>query len=190
MSQALSRSEPVHAIRLTVNGRAEALGVSPRRTLLHALREDLHLTGTKEGCGVGTCGACTVLVDGRAVLSCLMLAVQADGHAVETIEGLAAPAGTPSAADGRAAAGRRDAALDPLQRAFIAHDAFQCGFCTPGQIMALRGLLRRTPHPAPQEIRRATESNVCRCGAYLRIQRAALDVARSAEAGRTPAGGR
>lgn len=182
MSQLPSRSESVHVVRCTVNGRDERLSVSPRRTLLHALREDLHLTGTKEGCGVGTCGACTVLVDGRAVLSCLVLAVQAGGRTVETIEGVSAFGGDPATWDHRTGPPDQDTALDPLQRAFIAHDAFQCGFCTPGQIMALRGLLRRTPHPTPEEIRRATAGNVCRCGAYLRIQRAALEVARAAEA--------
>jgi len=150
----VSPSDASRPVRVTVNGRAEEIRVTPRHTLLHALREELHLTGTKEGCGVGTCGACTVLVDGKAVLSCLILAVQAGGRSVETIEGL------------RAAA---DGALDPLQQTFIEHDAFQCGFCTPGQIMALRGLLRQTPHPPAEEIRRALEGNVCRCGTYPRI---------------------
>jgi len=157
ISQAPARTPT--RIQLTVNGQREEVAVAPRRALLHVLREDLHLTGTKEGCGVGTCGACTVLVDGRAVLSCLMLAVQAAGRAVETIEAVG-----------------RDAA-DPLLAAFIRHDAFQCGFCTPGQIMALKGLFRRTPQPSLGEIRRAVEGNVCRCGAHLRIQAAALDVA-------------
>jgi len=164
-----ARVESAAAVTVTVNGQPEELRVAPRRTLLASLREDLHMTGTKEGCGVGTCGACTVLVDGKAVLSCLMLTVQADGHKVETIEGLA-----------------RDGALDPLQHAFIAQDAFQCGFCTPGQIMALRGLLRRNAHPSLEEVRHATEGNVCRCGAYLRIQAAALEVASSAETARKP----
>ncbi len=164
MSTPSAPSGSLHAVRVTVNGRPEALRVPARRTLLQVLREDLHLTGTKEGCGVGTCGACTVLVDGRAMLSCLVLAVQADGRTVETIEGLS-----------------RDGALDPLQQAFIAHDALQCGFCTPGQVMALRALLRATPHPSLDEIRRAVEGNVCRCGAYPRIQQAALEVARAAE---------
>lgn len=159
-------SDPGRPVRLTVNGRVEEIHVAPRHTLLHALREDLHLTGTKEGCGVGTCGACTVLVDGKAVLSCLLLAVQADGRSIETIEGL-----RPGAAG----------ALDPLQEAFLQHDAFQCGFCTPGQIMTLRGLLRQTPRPSAEEIRRALEGNVCRCGAYIRIEDAALEVARTAE---------
>jgi len=157
-------TETASAITLTVNGERTQIQVSPRRTLLAALREDLHLTGTKDGCGVGTCGACTVLVDGKAVLSCLVLAVQADGRAVETVEGLA-----------------REGALHPIQQAFIREDAFQCGFCTPGQIMALRGLLRRNPHPSNAEVRRALDGNVCRCGAYLRIQAAALDVARAVE---------
>lgn len=155
----LAPAEASTKIQLTVNGQREEVAVAPRRTLLQVLREDLHLTGTKDGCGVGTCGACTVLVDGRAVLSCLMLAVQASGRAVETIEAV-----------------DRDAA-DPLLAAFIRHDAFQCGFCTPGQIMALRGLFRLTPRPSIGEIRRAVEGNVCRCGAHLRIQAAALDVA-------------
>lgn len=160
----MSRTSPSpntsHVIRLTVNGRPEEIRVSPRRALLHVLREDLHLIGTKEGCGVGTCGACTVLVDGKAILACLVLAVQADGRAIETVESLT-----------------RNGEPDPLQQAFIRHDAFQCGFCTPGQLMALHGLLRRTPHPSGEEIHRALSGNVCRCGAYLRIQAAALEVA-------------
>ena len=161
-------ASPPHLIGVTVNGRAEELRVWPRHTLLHALREDLHLTGTKEGCGVGTCGACTVLLDGKPVLSCLLLAVQTAGRTVETIESLS-----------------RDGQLDRLQQVFIQHDAFQCGFCTPGQIMALRGLLRRFPSPSPEEIRRALEGNVCRCGAYLRIHAAALEMARTAETARS-----
>ncbi len=160
MSTPALKHDATREIRLTVNGRPEGIRVSPRRTLLQTLREDLHLTGAKDGCGVGTCGACTVLLDGNAVLSCLLLAVQASGRNVETVEGL-----------------RRDGHLDRLQEAFIRHDAFQCGFCTPGQIMALRALLRRTPHPSPGEIHRALSGNVCRCGAYLRIQAAALEVA-------------
>ncbi len=147
-------------VTVTVNGRGETLRVPGRRSLLHALREDLHLTGTKEGCGVGTCGACTVLLDGRPVLSCLMLAVQAEGRAVETIESLS-----------------RDGALAPVQDAFVRHDALQCGFCTPGQIMALEGLLRRTSRPSEELVRRALEGNVCRCGTQLRIQEAARELA-------------
>ena len=164
---------PTHAspdgpliVTVTVNGRGETLSVPARRSLLHALREDLHLTGTKEGCSVGTCGACTVLLDGRPVFSCLMLAVQAEGRAVETIESLS-----------------RDGALAPVQDAFVRHDALQCGFCTPGQIMALEGLLRRTPRPSEELVRRALEGNVCRCGTQLRIQEAARELAGPGAAG-------
>ncbi|HKV44283.1 MAG TPA: (2Fe-2S)-binding protein [bacterium] len=150
-----------------MNGRSHDAVVSPRRTLLHLLREGLHLTGTKEGCSVGTCGACTVLVDGKAMLSCLVLAVQAHGRSIETVEGVA-----------------EQGEADPLMAAFIAHDAFQCGFCTPGQIMALRGLFRQQPTASAEEIRRAVEGNVCRCGTHLRIQAAALDVAGQGGAGK------
>jgi aerobic-type carbon monoxide dehydrogenase small subunit (CoxS/CutS family) len=153
---------PPHVIRCLVNGRSLELSVAPRRMLLQVLREDLHLTGTKEGCSLGTCGACTVLVDGRAVLSCLLLAVQANGRTVETIEAVG-----------------RDS--DPLLDAFVQHDAFQCGFCTPGQIMALRGLFRQNPRASEQEIRRAVEGNVCRCGAHLRIRAAALAAVRGSD---------
>ncbi len=146
---------PGPRIQCVINGRAQELAPPPRRTLLQLLRDDLHLTGTKEGCNIGTCGACTVLVDGRAVLSCLFLGVQVDGRTVETIEAAAQDS-------------------DPLLDAFIEHDAFQCGFCTPGQIMALRGLFRQHPQASAEEIRRAVDGNVCRCGAQLRIQAAAL----------------
>jgi len=151
---------PPHRIQCVINGRTREISVAPRRTLLQVLREDLALTGTKEGCSMGTCGACTVLVDGRAVLSCMVLAVQANGRAVETIE---------ASQDG-----------DPLLAAFTQHDALQCGFCTPGQIMSLRGLFRQNPHASAEEICRAVEGNVCRCGAHLRIQAAALSVAEGA----------
>lgn len=160
MPTASASPDAPHAVTVTVNGRAETLHVPARQSLLHALREDLHLTGTKEGCSVGTCGACTVLLDGRPVLACLVLAVQAAGRAVETIESLS-----------------HDGALAPVQESFIRHDALQCGFCTPGQIMALEGLLRRTPHPSEATLRRALEGNVCRCGTQLRIQAAARELA-------------
>jgi aerobic-type carbon monoxide dehydrogenase small subunit (CoxS/CutS family) len=160
MPTAPASPDAPHAVTVTVNGRPETLRVPARRSLLHALREDLNLTGTKEGCGVGTCGACTVLVDGRPVLACLLLAVQAAGRAVDTIESLS-----------------RDGALAPVQQSFIRHDALQCGFCTPGQIMALEGLLRRTPHPSEEALRRALDGNVCRCGTQLRIQAAARELA-------------
>jgi aerobic-type carbon monoxide dehydrogenase small subunit (CoxS/CutS family) len=146
---------PSHRVQCVVNGRSHDVSVAPRRTLLQLLREDLHLTGTKEGCGVGTCGACTVLIDGRAVLSCLYLAVQTEGRTVETIEGAAQDS-------------------DPLFDAFLQHDGFQCGFCTPGQIMTLRGLFRQNPDASAEEICRAVDGNICRCGAHLRIRTAAL----------------
>ena len=145
---------------LTVNGRAHPLRVEPRRTLLDALREDLHLTGAKSGCNMGQCGACTVLVDGEAVYSCLLLAVECQGRAITTIEGLA-----------------HDDTLDPVQQAFIEHDALQCGFCTPGQILALKALLQRNAHPDDEEIERAMSGNICRCGAYPKIMAAARALA-------------
>jgi aerobic-type carbon monoxide dehydrogenase small subunit (CoxS/CutS family) len=145
----------LHAIRLTVNDVSYHLQVEPRHTLLDTLRHDLHLTGTKKVCDMGDCGACTVLVDGRAVYSCLLLAVDCDGRAITTIEGLS-----------------RNGDLNPVQRAFIEADAFQCGYCTPGQIMSLRALLNETPQPSDDEIRRAVTGNLCRCGAYLNILKA------------------
>ena len=138
--------------QLVVNGRECALEVEPRRTLLDALRVDLGLTGTKKACDMGNCGACTVLVDGDAVYSCLLLAVECGASVITTIEGLE---------------------NDPLQRAFVEADAFQCGFCTPGQIMSLRALLNENPHPSDEEIVRAVSGNLCRCGAYRNILRAA-----------------
>lgn len=146
---------PPHRMQCVVNGTAHDLSVVPRRTLLQVLREDLHLTGTKEGCAIGTCGACTVLLDGRAVLACLLLAVQADGRTVETIEGAVQDS-------------------DPLLDAFVRHDGFQCGFCTPGQVMTLRGLFQQNPRASAEDIQRAVDGNVCRCGAHLRIRAAAL----------------
>jgi len=164
VDQVVPVAESTHRIRFTVNARPEEVVAAPRRTLLQVLRENLGLTGAKEGCGVGTCGACTVLVDGRAVLACLMLAVQAADRTIETVEGIAQ--GDPP---------------DPLLAAFVRHDALQCGFCTPGQVMALRGLLRRAPGASAEEIRRTIDGNVCRCGTYLRIQAAAAEVAAAAE---------
>jgi aerobic-type carbon monoxide dehydrogenase small subunit (CoxS/CutS family) len=139
-------------VTFTLNGADRTLAAEPRRTLLDALRHDLHLTGTKKVCDMGNCGACTVLVDGRAVYSCLTLAVDCAGREVTTIEGLGS-----------------GGELDPIQRAFIEADAFQCGFCTPGQIMSLRGLLNETPAPTDGEILRAVSGNLCRCGAYQNI---------------------
>jgi len=139
---------------LSVNGSGHPLAVEPRRTLLDALRDDLALTGTKKVCDTGDCGACTVLLDGRAVYACLVLAVDCTGRPVTTIEGLG---------NGR---------LDPVQEAFIRTDAFQCGFCTPGQILSLRALLDETAAPSDAEILRAVSGNLCRCGAYVNILRA------------------
>ena len=140
---------------LHINGAEYALVLEPRRTLLDALRHDLQLTGTKKVCDMGDCGACTVLVDGRAMYACLLLAVDCKGRQITTIEGLT-----------------RDGQLDAVQQAFVQADAFQCGFCTPGQIMSLRALLNETPAPSDDEIRRAISGNLCRCGAYLNILRA------------------
>jgi len=149
------------AIILRVNGIERALEVEPRRTLLDALREDLGLTGAKPGCEMGNCGACTALLDGKAIYSCLALAVECQGQAITTIEGLT-----------------QGDALDPIQQAFIAHDALQCGFCTPGQVLALKALLDRNPHPDDEEIDRAMSGNLCRCGAYPKIRAAARALAR------------
>ncbi len=142
-------------VTLTVNGEEYALVLEPRRTLLDALRHDLALTGTKKVCDMGDCGACTVLVDGQAKLACLLLAVDCEGLEITSIEGLA-----------------EDGQLDPIQQAFIETDAYQCGFCTPGQIMSLKALLAATPNPSDEEILRAVTGNLCRCGAYENILRA------------------
>jgi len=139
-------------IRLTVNGRQHECEVDAQTRLLDLLREDLALTGTKEGCGEGECGACTVLIDGRAVNSCLVLAVQADGKTVLTIEGLA---------DGEA--------LHPIQQAFVETGGVQCGFCTPGFIMSTYALLQENPSPSDDEILTALEGNLCRCTGYTKI---------------------
>lgn len=157
-------TSPRVRIQLTVNDAPYSLTVEPRRTLLDALREDLRLTGTKPGCNMGNCGACTVLLDGEAVYSCLQLAVECAGHTITTIEGLSA-----------------GGALDPVQQAFIEHDALQCGFCTPGQILALKSLLARNPHPTDDEIERGMSGNLCRCGAYPKIRAAARALARQSE---------
>jgi xanthine dehydrogenase YagT iron-sulfur-binding subunit len=147
-------------ITLHVNGAEHGLVLEPRHTLLDTLRYDLQLTGTKKVCDMGDCGACTVLVDGRAMYACLLLAVDCQGRQITTVEGLA-----------------RNGKLDPVQQAFIEADAFQCGFCTSGQVMSLRALLNETPTPSDANIRRAVSGNLCRCGAYLNILRAGRMVA-------------
>jgi xanthine dehydrogenase YagT iron-sulfur-binding subunit len=139
-------------INLIVNGVRRTLNLVPWTTLLDALRDHLTLTGTKKGCDHGQCGACTVLVDGRRVNSCLTLAVMKDGSEITTVEGLA-----------------RDGALHPLQQAFIDHDAFQCGYCTPGQICSAAGLLAEGRAKDADEIRELMSGNLCRCGAYPNI---------------------
>lgn len=155
-------------ISLVVNGVERTVTVGPRTKLLDVLREDLGLTGTKNGCGQGHCGACTVIVDGQAVRSCIYLARRAAGRSVETIEGLGSPP-PPGRAAARAAEG-----LHPLQQAFIAQGAVQCGFCTPGMIMAAKALLDRNPRPTVQEVLAAIEPNLCRCTGYASIVRAVL----------------
>ena len=145
----------VTTVTLHVNGVAHALALEPRRTLLDALRHDLQLTGTKKVCDIGDCGACTVLVDGRAMYACLLLAVDCEGWTITTIEALTG-------------AGQ----LDPIQQAFIEADAFQCGFCTSGQIMSLKGLLNESATPSDEQILRAVSGNLCRCGAYRNILQA------------------
>ena len=147
-------------VMLRVNGRTRRLQLDSRVTLLDALRDHLDLTGTKKGCDQGACGACTVLLDGKRVLSCLALAAQCDGRVVTTIEGLAP--------DGR---------LHPVQQAFIRHDAFQCGYCTPGQIMSAVALLEEGRAGSDEEIREFMSGNLCRCGAYPNIVAAIRDIA-------------
>ena len=148
-------------IRLTVNDRDYEVAVEPNTTLVDLLRTQLGLTGTKKGCDLGDCGACTVLLDGRAVNSCLVLAVQAGGRRVQTIEGLETAEG-----------------LHPLQQAFIEKGAIQCGFCTSGMILSAKELLERTPSPNEPEIRRAISGNLCRCTGYQKIIEAVKDAAR------------
>ena len=148
-------------IRLNVNGFPYETEVEPRRTLLELLREDFELTGTKEGCGLGECGTCTVLLDGRPIKSCITLAVQANGREVTTIEGLEKPDGT----------------LHPIQQAFIDHGAIQCGFCTPGMVLTAKALLDENPRPTEIEVRRAIAGNLCRCTGYQKIVEAILATA-------------
>ena len=141
-----------HRVIMKVNGAPQAARVTCRTTLAETLREELKLTGTKIGCATGDCGSCTVLVDGKSVNSCLMLAIEADGAEVLTVEGLA-----------------QGEQLHPIQEAFVAEDALQCGFCTPGQVMACAGLLKRHPKPDDETIRHEMSGNLCRCGAYANI---------------------
>ncbi len=157
---------PTIPISMTVNGRPRVLKVAPQHTLLEVLRDDLRLTGTKECCLVGECGACTVIVDGRAVDSCLVLAIEANGSSVLTIEGLAG--------DGR---------LTPLQEAFLEKGAVQCGFCIPGQVMAAHALLAQNPHPTLAEVQEGLAGNLCRCACYQQITEAVLATAEATSEG-------
>jgi xanthine dehydrogenase YagT iron-sulfur-binding subunit len=146
----------VTRLNLLINGRSHRLLVEPRWSLLFVLREKLGLTGTKVGCERGECGACTVLIDGQPRYACMTLAVEAADKEIITVEGL-----------------MKGEALGPVQQAFLEQDAFQCGYCTPGQIMAVEGLLRSNPNPSLEEIRRAVSGNLCRCGTYAHIFKAA-----------------
>ena len=148
-------------IRLRVNGEDRDVVSTPNRTLLEVLRDNLELTGTKEGCGEGACGTCTVLLDGRPVRSCLTLALEAQGKEITTIEGLAA-----------------DGDLHPVQQAFIEHGAIQCGFCTPAMILTTKALLDESASPTEQEARRAISGVVCRCTGYSKIVEAMMAAAR------------
>ena len=147
-------------VTTTVNGEPAEYLCEPHESLLDALRDHLNLTGSKEGCGSGDCGACSVILDGRLVCSCLMLAVEAEGHSIETIEGLA-----------------RGDELHPLQRKFLEHAALQCGFCTPGLLVASKALLDRHPNPTEEEARYWLAGNLCRCTGYDKIIRAVMDAA-------------
>jgi aerobic-type carbon monoxide dehydrogenase small subunit (CoxS/CutS family) len=144
-----------HSIGVSVNGERYEREVEARKLLVHFLRDDLDLTGTHVGCDTGNCGACTVLVDGRAVKSCMLLAVQADGAEITTVEGLAG-----------------DGDLTPLQQAFHEHHGLQCGYCTPGMLMSATHLLAENPKPTDEEIRRGIQGNICRCTGYVNIVKA------------------
>ncbi len=163
-------------VRIVVNGEERVRTVPSTMTLLEFLREDLHLTGTKEGCGKGECGACTVLLDGEPVASCLVLAFQCSGRSVTTIEGVtpAAPGGSPNPTP---------PSLHRVQQAFIEHGAIQCGFCTPGMVMSAVALLEHNPCPTEQEVRTAISGNLCRCTGYQSIVRAILAAAGAPAAG-------
>ncbi len=151
-------------VLLSVNGEKHEMLIKPNSTLLEVLRDELLLTGAKEACGSGECGACTVLVDGKPVNSCITLAVEAEAKEIETIEGLS-----------------KGGELHPLQEAFIDHHAFQCGFCTPGMIMSAKAFLKRSPEPTKEEIRDAISGNICRCTGYENAVDAILGTAMETE---------
>ena len=153
-------------INVTINGRLYEEEVEPRLLLSHFLRENIGLTGTHIGCVVGECGACSVLLDGKVVKSCLHFAVQADGREVTTVEGLAT-----------------DGELSPIQEAFVKHYAFQCGYCTPGMVITSHALLQRNPNPSEEEIRKALAGNLCMCTGYVQIVEAVKDAAKGMKNG-------
>lgn len=154
-------------VKTTINGTACEFLAEPRQTLLEVLREDLHLLGTKEGCGNGNCGACSIILDGRVVNSCLVLAVQVEGKTIETVEGLA-----------------EGSELQPIQRVFLEEAALQCGICTPGILMAATALLRENPNPTESEVRHYLAGNLCRCTGYDKIVRAVLETAAELSGGK------
>jgi carbon-monoxide dehydrogenase small subunit len=141
-------------VKLVVNGKEHALEVSTNETLVEVLRERLRLTGTKTGCNRGECGACTVLIDGEAILSCLTLAIECEGREISTIEGLEDP---------------KTGELDPIQEAFVENFGIQCGFCTPGMVMSAKALLNRNPNPSEEEVKDGIQGNLCRCTGYTQI---------------------
>lgn len=154
MSDALREAGTTHAITTTINGETYERTVQARQLLVHFIRDSLGLQGTHIGCDTGNCGACSVIVDGKVVKSCMMLAAQADGTEIETVEGLAS-----------------DGELTPVQRAFNQHHGLQCGYCTPGMLISATHLLRRNPSPSEEEIRRAIRGNICRCTGYVNVVR-------------------
>jgi aerobic carbon-monoxide dehydrogenase small subunit len=155
-----------HTIRVTINGRLYEEEVEPRQLLVHFLRENIGLTGAHVGCVVGECGACSILLDGKVVKSCLHLAVQADGRALTTVEGLA-----------------KDGELNPLQEAFVKNYAFQCGYCTPGMVITSHALLKNNPDPSEEEIRKALAGNLCMCTGYVQIVDAVKEAAKEIKHG-------
>jgi len=155
-----------HEVSITVNGVAYTRSVEPRLLLAHFLRETIGLTGTHVGCVIGECGACSILLDGKVVKSCLHLAVQADGREITTIEGLA-----------------KDGELNPVQEAFVKNYAFQCGYCTPGMVMTSQALLQRNPNPTEAEIRKALAGNLCMCTGYVQIVDAVKEAAKGIKNG-------
>ena len=148
-------------VNFILNGQPVSRDLVPQHRLIDVLRDDFLLTGTKESCGEGECGACTILLDGQAVHACMILAGQLEGHEVETIEGL-----------------EQNGELDIIQKAFVKHVAIQCGYCTPGMIMSTKGLLLKNPNPSDEEIKIALSGNICRCSAYVQIREAVLDAAK------------